>query len=45
MQDHFGRIYELETNQPIFYGRNSKSHYSLDEVESETYGDYSYFEQ
>ncbi len=39
----WARFYELETNRPIFLGRDSVFRYTLDEVEQERRSNYSYY--
>jgi PelA/Pel-15E family pectate lyase len=39
----WARFYELETNKPIFLGRDSKFHYSFSEIETERRGGYRYY--
>ena len=39
----WARFYELGTNRPIFLGRDSKFHYSLDRIERERRGGYGYY--
>jgi PelA/Pel-15E family pectate lyase len=39
----WARFYELETNKPLFLGRDSKFRYSLKEIEVERRGGYRYY--
>lgn len=39
----WARFYEPGTNRPIFAGRDKEIHYSLDEIERERRGGYSYY--
>lgn len=39
----WARFYELDTNRPLFLGRDSIFRYSLDQIEQERRGGYSYY--
>ena len=39
----WARFYELDTNRPIFLGRDSKFRYAIDEIEYERRNGYSYY--
>lgn len=41
--DIWARFYELDTNRPIFLGRDSVTHYALAEIEQERRGGYRYY--